>query len=62
MTIDIDHIDSEIEIMPPARPPGVRTSAPAVAASAPPIVARDLRQMIRRTLEDELADYLRTRG
>jgi hypothetical protein len=61
MTVHIDHIDSEIEIVPsPEREHG-RARAP--AAALPAQLGRDgLRRMVSRALEEELQEYLRIRG
>lgn len=64
MAVQIDNIDSEIEIMPGApaaqRSPSTGASPAGIAPGA--VAGPDLRGLIVKTLEEELQDYLRTRG
>ena len=63
MPVDIDQIDTEIEITRPSRAAASRVApASGVAPSPPAASARDTRRLIVAALEDELEAYLRTHG
>jgi hypothetical protein len=63
MAVQIDNIDSEIEIMPGPRAAQSSPTTASTGTAVPGTVAgRDLRGLIVKTLEQELQDYLRTRG
>jgi hypothetical protein len=65
MPIQIDQLDSDVEIVPSTTGTGGASApgAPAAASPASPAApGGELRRLIVRTLEDELATYLRTRG
>jgi hypothetical protein len=59
MPIQIDHLDSELEILP-ERSAARRPTPGGIAA--PPAGSRGLRRQIVEVLEDELQRYLRSRG
>jgi hypothetical protein len=64
MAVQIDRMETELEILPaaPAAADGRGGGAPG-AATANPTVARDaIRRAVVGALEDELAEHLRSRG
>ncbi|KYF79079.1 hypothetical protein [Sorangium sp. So ce394] len=63
MPVQIDKIDSEIEIVPSPAGGEERTSRSAGGAMTASPVARDgLRRAVAKALEEELQEYLRIRG
>ena len=63
MPIEIDHMDTTVELT--GRPPETRGSAPAapVAATAPASTSRAaLRELVLDIMSDELEAFMRTRG
>ena len=62
MAVQIDNIDSEIEIVPRATSAQAQPSAPATSTATAAATSRDLRGLVVQTLEEELQAFLRSRG